>query len=143
MIFYEINLLISSNLGEADVTSFVEKLEGDLQTHGKIVSESKPERKKLSYPIKNQNEAWLYFFNLFIEEGKDKKEVLDTVEKLLKEDSNILRSLFIKKDSKPKRVKAERSPKKEIVEETEELPKKESKIDLEKIDENLNEILGE
>jgi len=135
MIFYEINLLVSPNLSETDVSSFVEKFEEELQSYGKIVSEAKPERRKLEYTISEQNEAWLYFFNLYIDEDKDKKEVLDSVEKKIKENQNILRSLFIKKDSKPKKVRAERLPKEEG--ETTKV-----KIDLEKIDENLDEILG-
>jgi ribosomal protein S6 len=142
MIFHEINLLVSPNLSEADASSFVEKLEEGLQVYGKIVSDSKPERRKLEYSISEQNEAWLYFFNLYIEEEKDKKEILDLVEKNLKENKDILRFLFIKKDSKPKKVRAERLPRKESTEKTEEEPIK-KEVDMEKIDKNLEEILGE
>jgi ribosomal protein S6 len=135
--FYEINLLISPALGEDDAISFVGKLREDLQIHGKIDGEAKPERKKPAYPISDQNDAWLYFFNLRIEDEEiDKKEVLDAVEKTLKESGNILRSLFIKKETKSKKEKKKRVPKS-----LESTAKK--KEDIEKIDEKLEEMLGE
>lgn len=135
--FYEINLLISPALGEDDAISFVEKLRGDLQIHGKIDDETKPERIKLAYPISDQNDAWLYYFNLHIEDEEiDKKEVLDAVEKTLKESGNVLRSLFIKKETKSKKEKKKRVPKS-----LESTTKK--KEDIEKIDEKLEEMLGE
>jgi ribosomal protein S6 len=135
--FYEINLLISPALGEDDAISFVEKLREDLQIHGKIDGETKPERIKLAYPISDQNDAWLYYFNLHIEDEEiDKKEVLDAVEKTLKESGNVLRSLFIKKETKSKKEKKKRVPKS-----LESTTKK--KEDIEKIDEKLEEMLGE
>lgn len=135
--FYEINLLISPSLGEDDAISFVLKLQEDLQVHGKIDGEAKPERIRLAYPISDQNDAWLYFFNLRIEDEEvDKKEVLDAIERTLKESGNVLRSLFIKKETKSKKEKKRRVPKS-----LESIAKK--KEDIEKIDEKLEEMLGE
>ncbi|MFA5228256.1 MAG: 30S ribosomal protein S6 [Candidatus Paceibacterota bacterium] len=135
--FYEINLLISPTLGEEDAISFVGKLQEDLTSYGKIDGEAKPERIRLAYSIMDQSDAWLYFFNLHIEnEEIDKKEVLDAVEKKLKESGKILRSLFIKKETKSKKEKKKRVPKA-----LESVTKK--KEDLEKIDEKLEEMLGE
>lgn len=135
--FYEINLLISPALGEEDAISFVGKIREDLQANGKIDGEAKPERIKLAYPISDQNDAWLYFFNLHIEDEEiDKKEVLDKVEKTLKESGNVLRSLFIKKEVKSKKEKKRRIPK--GLEST-----TRKKEEMEKIDEKLEEMLGE
>jgi len=134
--FYEINLLITHTLGEDDAISFVEKLRENLQIYGKVDGEAKPERIKLAYSILDQNDAWLCFFNLHLEnEEIDKKEVLDAIEKALKESGNVLRSLFIKKEVKSKKEKKKRVPKS-----LENATKK--KEDIGKIDEKLEEILG-
>ena len=135
--FYEINLLISPILDEKATISFVEALEKDLQNYGRIETVASPKRIKLAYPILNQNDAWLYFFNLYIEnEEIDKKEVLDTIKSKIKESGNVLRSLFIKKETKSKKEKKNRTPKK-----SEDADEK--REDMEKINEKLEEILGE
>ncbi|MDD3386521.1 MAG: 30S ribosomal protein S6 [Candidatus Pacebacteria bacterium] len=136
MMFYEINLLLSPNLEEAEASSFVENLEKELQIHGKVESVTKPERKKLAYEISDQTEAWLYFFNLYPEEEKDKKEILDAIEKSLKESKDVLRHLFIRKEPKKKKERRTRAPKG-----LETTPK--VKDNIEKIDEKLEEMLGE
>ncbi len=149
MLFYELNLLISPNFSEAEISSFIEKLEGELQKSGKIVSDKKGERKKLAYPVLKQIEAWYYFLNLY-PTAENKKELLDSIEKMLKENKDIIRYLIIKKDTKkteapvkPLRtrpVKAEEV----VVEEAavEEKPKK-PKAQLEEIGQKLDEMLGE
>jgi len=163
MLFYELNLLISPNLSEVEISSFIEKIEGELQKKGKIVSDKKAERKKLAYSVLGQIEGWFYFLNLYPEAG-DKKEFLDSVEKYLKEEKDMLRFLIIKKDTKKteapakpirrRPVKTEETeviapvaetvaaeePVAEVV--AEEKPKK-HKAQLEEIDEKLNEMLGE
>jgi len=146
MLFYEINLLISPNFTEAEISSFIEKMKGELQKHGKIEGNAVPERKKLAYPVSNQIEAWFYFFNLKPEVG-DKKELLDSVEKTFKENKDILRSLIIKKDTKkteaPIKPMRTRPIKAEEVKEEpaiEEKPKK-PKVQLEEIGEKLDEML--
>lgn len=155
MLFYEINLLISPNFTEDEISAFVAKTEADLQKNGKIVSGDKPERKKLAYPVEDQIEAWFYFFQLR-PEVEDKKTMLDSIEKMFKEEKEIVRYLIIKKDTKkteapakPQRmrirkdeVKAEETTATEEAEPVkEEKPKK--KVQLEEIDEKLNEMLGE
>lgn len=109
--FYEINLLISPALGEDDAISFVEKLRGDLQIHGKIDGETKPERIKLAYPISDQNDAWLYYFNLHIEDEEiDKKEVLDAVEKTLKKVAMFFVPFLLRKKLNQKRKRRKEFP---------------------------------
>jgi ribosomal protein S6 len=128
-------------------------MEGELQKYGKIVSDKKAERKKLAYSVEDQIEAWFYFLQLR-PEVQNKKEMLDSVEKLLKEEKDVVRFLIIKKDTKkteapakPQRSRIHKEMKTEeaaVVEETtiEEKPKKQ-KVQLEEIDEKLNEMLGE
>jgi ribosomal protein S6 len=152
MLFYEINLLISPNFTEDEISAFIAKMEADLQKYGKIVSDKKAERKKLAYSVENQIEAWFYFLQLR-PEVQNKKEMLDAVEKLLKEEKEVIRFLIIKKDTKkteaPAKPQRTRPHKEEKVEEAvtteaeaEEKPKKQ-KAQLEEIDEKLNEMLGE
>ncbi len=152
MLFYEINLLISPNFTEDEISTFINKMEEELQKYGKIVSDKKAERKKLAYSVENQIEAWFYFLQLR-PEVQNKKEMLDSVEKLLKEEKEVIRFLIIKKDTKkteaPAKPQRTRPHKEEKIEEvvaveaeTEEKPKKQ-KAQLEEIDEKLNEMLGE
>jgi ribosomal protein S6 len=147
MLFYEINLLISPNLTEAEISSFIEVMEKELQKYGKVDGTKTAERKKLGYPVLKQTESWFYFFNLY-PEAQDKKELLDSVEKILKENKDILRSLIIKKDTKKTEAPAKpirtRPLKTEgVIEEpsSEENPKS-SKAQLEEIDQKIDEMLG-
>lgn len=163
MLFYEINLLISPNFTEDEISAFIAKTEAELQKYGKIVSDKKAERKKLAYSVENQIEAWFYFLQLR-PEVQNKKEMLDSVEKLLKEEKDVIRFLIIKKDTKkteapakPQRTRPHKEEKSEEVATateaveteatTEEAPKEEKpkkkKVQLEEIDEKLNEMLGE
>lgn len=153
MLFYEINLLISPNFTEDEISTFITKMEADLQKYGKIVSDKKAERKKLAYSVEKQIEAWFYFLQLR-PEIQNKKEMLDSIEKLLKEEKEIIRFLIIKKDTKkteaPAKPQRTRPHKEEKIEEivpteetgVEEKPKKQ-KVQLEEIDKKLNEMLGE
>ena len=123
-----------------------------MQKYGKVVSDKKANRRKLAYPINKEIEAWLYFFNLYLE-AENKKEILDSIEKSLKEDKDILRFLIIRKAErvqKPIRRRAEKSspeeaPKIEVKKEeapSEKKPKK-TKAQLEEIGQKLDEMLGE
>lgn len=148
MLFYEINLLISPNLNEAEISSFIETMEKELQKYGKVDGTKTGERKKLGYPVLKQTEAWFYFLNLY-PEAQNKKELLDSVEKILKENKDILRSLIIKKDTKkteaptkPMRtrpIKTEKIAEEPITEES----SKSSKAQLEEIDQKIDEMLGD
>jgi ribosomal protein S6 len=152
MEFYQFNLLLSPNMSEADTVSFVEKTETEMQKYGRLVSDKKADRRKLAYPINKEIEAWLYFFNLYLE-AENKKEILDSIEKSLKEDKNVLRFLIIRKAErvqKPIRRRVEKAssetaPKAEEKKEethSEEKPKK-PKAQLEEIGKKLDEMLGE
>jgi ribosomal protein S6 len=147
MIFYEINLLISPNLTEAEISSFVLKTKEELQKHGKTGGTAVPERKKLAYPLSKQVEAWLYFFNL-TPESKERKEILNSIEKTLKENKDILRFIIIKKDTKKTEAPLKPMRTRPIrIEEKKEKPVEEktrkSKAQLEDIGQKLEEMLGE
>ena len=148
MLFYELNLLISPNFSEAEISSFIEKTEEELQKYGKIVSDKKAERKKLAYPVEKQIESWFYFLSLY-PNAQDKKELLDSVEKMLKEDKDIIRFLIIKKDTKkteapakPMRTRPAKIEKASEEPAAEERPRK-PKAQLEDIGQKLDEMLGE
>ena len=152
MEFYQFNLLLSPNMSEADTVSFIEKMETEMQKYGKVVSDKKADRRKLAYPINKEIEAWLYFFNLYLQ-AENKKEILDSIEKSLKEDKNILRFLIISKAErvqKPIRRRAEKATSENPAKEeekkeepvSEEKPKK-PKAQLEEIGQKLDEMLGE
>ncbi len=142
-------------MSQAEIDSFIEKTESEMQKHGKVVSDKKADRKKLAYPIKDEVEAWLYFFNLY-PEAINKEGVLENLEKTFKEDKNILRFMVIDKDTKRAEAAARRGARekkfalekasaaepKEEEPKLEEKPKK-PKIQMEDIDKKLDEMLGE
>jgi len=150
MIFHELNILVSPNLSDADIASYIEKLEAELQKFGKVVSNKKADRRRLAYSLENQVEAWLYSSELNIE-SNDKKQALDSIEKMLKEDKDVLRFIIIKKDSKKAEIKPRRAPRpaasteeeKPVVETVVEEKPKKHKAQLEEIDEQLDKMLGE
>lgn len=154
MQFYEFNLLISPNMSEAEAESFVQKLESEIQKYGKIVSDKKVERRKLAYPVNNELEAWLYFLSLY-PEASDKKILLESVEKVLNEDKNILRHMTIQKDTKKVEAAAKRSMERmkrmprekpasfEGKTESEVKIEEKPKVQLEDIGQKLDEMLGE
>ncbi|MDD5013215.1 MAG: 30S ribosomal protein S6 [Candidatus Pacebacteria bacterium] len=144
MHFYEINMLISPNLSHEEAISFISKIENELQDLGKIISETKAERKKLAYTIEKEEEAWLSFFSFFPNQEKDLKESLDLIEKKLKEEKNILRHLIIKKEEQ-KAIKKTRSAPEHIA--TKEIKKEEpapkQEVELKDVEEKINELLEE
>ncbi|MFA5368877.1 MAG: 30S ribosomal protein S6 [Candidatus Paceibacterota bacterium] len=165
MSFYEINLLLSSKLSQEEANSIISSLESLLQKNGKLTGEKTIEIKKLAYPILKEEEAWFCFLTLYPEKGLNKKEMLDAVEKQIKEEKNILRHLILKKEEikikksemrvaaaaaskeearseKAEKEKTEKEePKEETIEETPEDSQK--KVELEDVEEKINEMLGE
>ena len=142
-------------MSQAEIDSFIEKTESEMQKHGRVVSDKKADRKRLAYPIKDETEAWFYFFNLY-PEATNKKDLLESMGKTFKEDKNILRFMVIDKDTKRAEAAARRGarekkfamerasaiePKEEGLT-LEEKPKK-PKIQMEDIDKKLDEMFGE
>ena len=132
---------MSPNLSQEEAVTFVANLQNQFQDLGKIISETKAERKKLAYGIEKQEEAWLSYFNLFPSQEKNLKESLDLIEKTLKQDANILRHLIVKKDEKKiekKRTMPAKAPSEKPAENT---PKIE--VELKDVEDKINELLEE
>ena len=149
MSFYEINLLLSSKLSAEEASIEIGKMEAFLQTNGKI-SVEKIEMKKLAYPILKQEEAWFSFITLHPEKSVVRKDLLQSIEKLIKENKNIIRHLTLKKEEiKIKKArqrvadaKAEGEAKK-IETEAKDHEIQKPKVEFEDVEEKLNEMLGE
>jgi ribosomal protein S6 len=135
-------MLISPNLSHEEAISFISKIENELQDLGKIISETKAERKKLAYTIEKEEEAWLSFFSFFPNQEKDLKESLDLIEKKLKEEKNILRHLIIKKEEQ-KAVKSTRQAPVVTKEEPKEELTPKQEVELKDVEEKINELLEE
>ena len=149
MEFYEFNFLISPVLSQAEADALAEKMEAELQKFGKSSSDKKTDRRRLSYPINKETEAWFSFITLYPEAGKDKGSILQEIEKMFKEEKNVLRMMTIKK--RPVKISAiRRRPSSKISEEAKAEPEKEeekkpvkTKAQLEEIGQKLDEMLGE
>lgn len=144
MNYHEFNLLITPNLEEEQVKDFNDNLIKELKNI-KLISEINSSKKSLSYQIEGENTAWLSYFNITIA-GDNKKEILDEAEKLLKDKKEILRYLILAKKEiieKPKRRsrEAKEAGEEKPVEETKkEIPEK---INIEKVNEKVEELLKE
>lgn len=131
MRLYELTYLISPDLSEEELKAFQEKINSFVQAEGGRVRESKNLiKKKLEYPIKNRDKVYFGTLNFYSDPEK-----LENFEKKLKKESLILRYLILNK----KTLEKIKIP--EI--RTEVKIKKEKKVKLEKIEEKLDEILGE
>lgn len=135
MNFYEFNLLITTSLGEEQLTSFCEGLISEIKEHGSIIAEPTFTKRKLAYSISKENEAWLTVFSLSLK-GEDKKVSLNGIEKILKSKTEVLRYLMLLKDDKPPKVRRKRrSAKEEVLVAVE--------ADAEKVSEKVEELLKE
>lgn len=142
MDFYEINILISPDFSHEEAISFVSKIENSLQEMGKIISETKAERKKLAYPIKDQEEAWLSFFHFFPNQERNLKESLDFIEKQIKQEEGAIRHLIIKRKEQKVIKRTRKEPEPVLSEEKPEIaPKQEVK--LKDVEDKINELLEE
>lgn len=109
MNFYEINLLISTDLSEEKANGLADSLISFLNDFGKASLCSKGEEIKLAYPIRKEVRAWLFSLNLFPKET-EKKKLVDEIEKQLKQNDQIIRYLIIKKEEKKPQEKPKRKP---------------------------------
>jgi ribosomal protein S6 len=126
MKLYEIAFLIDPKISEKEAEEVQQKIENMIQDIGGIFwFREKIVKKNLAYPIKKQFEAYLASVQFFLKPQKIKE-----VEKKLKKESQILRYLIVtrqmKKGEVQKATGAER---------------KEEKVELEKLEKKLEEIL--
>jgi small subunit ribosomal protein S6 len=133
MKLYELTYLISPEVSEEELKSLNEKINSLIQKGAGALNEIKPPiKKKLAYPIKKQNEAFLIELSFYLEPEK-----LGSLEKELKAEKKILRYLILAKP-KLKIIKLRKRPKKVIPK-----PLKEKKVELKEIEKKLEEILKE
>jgi small subunit ribosomal protein S6 len=133
MKLYELTYLISSEFSEEELENFQKKINSFIQEEGGILEKSEnPIKRKLEYPIKKKGRAYLVTTKF-----RSEPEKLENLDKRMKKEPSLLRyMIFTKKE--PEKIKIpEIRPKTEIKK-----IKKEKKVELEKIDEKLNEILG-
>lgn len=150
MSFYEINLLLASKLSLEEANAIVNGLEASLQNNGQIEGERKIEMKKLAYPILGQEEAWFSFIIFYPEKTVVKKELLDALEKQIKDNKDVIRHLVLRKEKvkikkSDQRVAAARAEGEARKKEAEALAKepRKQKVGFEEVEEKLNEMLGE
>ena len=139
-VIYELSFHLNPDLEEAQARQLAQNIENYITSAGGVVSFKKePERTRLSYPIKHNQQAYFGYvhFNL------DNKEGLATIDEQMRLNNDILRYLTVKvpaDTSKPKfrfkpqkpKVVSEKPVEKQTPEETKELEKQ-----LEGILENL------
>ncbi len=118
---------------EEEARNFQEKISSLIKEGGGVLyGENLLLKKRLAYPIKKQNQAYLAVLNFQLNAEK-----LTDLEKKLKEDLQILRYLLLVK-AKPEKIRiVPRRVVKEVISE------KEKKVELKEIEKKLEEILKE
>ena len=139
MNYYELAYLASPNLSSENLNQLQERIIGEVQKEKGIIEETKPVLKKnLAYPIRKEKTAFFVVFNFHA----DPEGVLN-LKKQLDSESEILRYLILRKEEPVKAAvpKIHRLSLKKVSPEIKK-PKK-PKVELEKIEKKLEEILGE
>lgn len=147
MKLYELTLILTPDLSEEEEKLFQKKIQSFIQEEDGILTDSRnPLKRKLGYPIKNKEEAFLVTLNFNLAPEK-----LGNLEKKLRSENQILRYLILTKKRpkispaegkklpvSPKILPSETYKDKRIVK-----PSKEKKVELKEIEKKLEEILGE
>ena len=127
MRYYEISYLISPEVSKEKLRKIQEDIILAIREFGGILDEENPALKRtLAYEIKKKKEAFLVSLTFFL-----LPEKVESLKKKIDEEKEILRYLIFQRkapEEKKKRVKKVEKPK---------------KVELEKIEEKLEEILGE
>ncbi|MBC7074188.1 30S ribosomal protein S6 [Candidatus Parcubacteria bacterium] len=131
MRYYELAYLISSKLNQTEIEDLQKKVISILRKEGGVLDEENPTLKRtLAYPIKKETEAFLVSLTFFLDPQK-----VTSVKKEIEKEGAILRYLIFQKKA-PKETKSKLVlPKEKIT--------KPKKVELEKLEEKLEEILGE
>jgi len=130
---YELDYLISPIISIEELKNIQEKINSLVQKEGGILDEvNSAIKKKLAYPVKKNQEAFLVNLNFHLASGG----LLNNLEKELKEDKNILRYFILTKEKKVPE-KALRVPRKKTIKQAK------PKVELKEIEKKLEEILGE
>jgi len=142
--YYQLIYLISPDFSEKELSSFQEKINSLIREKGGVLAETPPTtsgwgaiRKKLGYPIKKKSAASLVTLNFQL-----LPEKLESLEKKLKSESQILRYIILTKKV-PKAIEVAKKiklpPRKPKIE----VKKPKPKVELKEIEKKLEEILGE
>lgn len=114
---YEMAYLLPVSLQLAEVNSYLEGLKSKLkEPDGEIVTEPTPQKRRLAYPIKKQDQAYFGFLRF-----KTYPEHIKTLNKHFKLDKTLLRYLFLM--ITPKQIVEEEKLSKQIKRETARKPK--------------------
>ena len=137
-ILYEIGYLLKSSLKDDEVVKFAEKLRNIIsEKKGLIISEGKPKKQTLEYPIKKESSAFFNWIKFML--GQDFiKEIKETLDK----EKNLLRFLIIKTKKEGPAKPTILKPKKRIIKKTKEVAEETPKIKEEEIDKKIEELLG-
>jgi small subunit ribosomal protein S6 len=148
---YELTYLISPDLSEEDLKNFSGKISNFIQEDsGLLEKTTEPSKKKLGYPIKEKEEAFLIVLSFSLSPEK-----LESLEKKLKSENQILRYLILTKKTpetllpklQPRTIPSQtevsaglavKEPNKPLIHQP-----KDEKVELKEIDKKIEEILGE
>ena len=140
---YELTYLAPPESTEEELKALQDKLTASIQDKkGTVVEYQKAFRKKLYYPVKKKDVAYVTTVIFEID-----PEGLKTLEKELKENPLVLRSLTVQfRVIKPQPLRVRRRLPREVVEEKKEeetpvVKKERTKAELNQIEEKLDEIL--
>ncbi len=140
MNLYELSYLVSPELSEEELNSYLEKINGLISKEGELKKSENLGLKNLSRLIKEKKTAYLVSSLFELEPEK-----LSGLKEEIGKEKEMLQSTIIRRKEEKKRKEKIRKPEKETTEAKEEKEKAsgepEKKEDLEKIGEKLDEIL--
>ncbi|MBU2578662.1 30S ribosomal protein S6 [Patescibacteria group bacterium] len=131
---YQLNCLISPELNQKELEDFLKKIESLLLKTGEILKSEIAQKIKLKYPVRKKNEAFLVSFDF-----NGEAEKVENFKKEIEEEKNILRYLLIKNRERKEKIK---DLKKELKKIKKENATKQEKVEFEKIEEKLKEMMG-
>lgn len=144
---YEISYLINPDIPEDEVFGQAGKITGAIQdAQGLVGRIEEPKKRKLAYPIQKFGNAYFGWTTFALAGGK-----LEEIERRLKQEKNIIRSLIVEEVRRPvapprpvrPRVRREPAPALgEIKPFKPAAPKEEDQAKIEELDKRLEEILG-
>lgn len=146
MKYYELTYLLTPELSEEEGKIFQKKIQSLIQGEDGIVNETRnPLKRKMGYPIKNKEEAFLISLNFNLAPEK-----LGSLEKKLRSENQILRYLILTKpEAKVSLAGGKKIPllskilPSKTYKDKKIVKPKEKKVELKEIEKKLEEILGE
>lgn len=129
MRYYELAYLISPEVEKEELKRIQERMILAIRKFGGILEEESPALKRtLAYEIKKKREAFLVSLTFFLE-----SENVENLKKEIEKEKEILRYLIFQRKAPKEKLESLKKGKE----------KKVKKVELEKLEEKLEEILGE